>query len=179
MAISNVSKFYTDRIVQYPGRITLTDTTYGNQNTYDVDRAEGTITRDGTPFNADSFNRIADEILDIEQYNADLIADELTQTLTANTSYFTGSIKYDKIGSLVIVYVSVSTTAAISAGTSRGLSSSAIASAYRPATQANGIIRNMTDPLLQVSTSGQVSVYPASEAIPTGTAIKGEVCYFV
>lgn len=41
----------TDRIVEYPGRITLTAVS-GEADTYDVTRAEGTVTQEGTPINA-------------------------------------------------------------------------------------------------------------------------------
>lgn len=177
--MATISKYFQDRLSEFPGRITLTDVEFGNQNTYDVDRAEGFITRDGTPFNAETFNRIADEMLDIGQKSADLIGAGLSKSLTASSSYFTGTIKYDKIGDMVIVYVDVVTTALISGGTTRGLSASAIESEMRPLTQASGLIRDMDDPLLHVTTSGLVCVNPNILSIPTGSAIKGEVVYFV
>ena len=177
--ISSISRYFTDRQVQHPGRITLTDVQFGNQNTYDVDRAEGTITQDGTPFSADAFNRIADDMLDVGQINADLIAAELTKTLGPASAYCSGNIKYDKIGSLVIVYVDVVTTATYSATFSQQLSFNQMESGYIPGTTQSAIIRNLNDPLLRVSTSGLLSVYAPTEAIPTGTAIKGEVCYYV
>lgn len=45
----------TDRIVEYPGRITLTAVS-GEADTYDVTRAEGTVTQEGTPINAANLN---------------------------------------------------------------------------------------------------------------------------
>ena len=42
-----------DRIVEHPGRIVLTPVP-GVENTYDVERAEGTVTQPGTPLNADN-----------------------------------------------------------------------------------------------------------------------------
>lgn len=45
----------TDRIVEYPGRITLTAVS-GEADTYDVTRAEGTVTQEGTPINAENLN---------------------------------------------------------------------------------------------------------------------------
>lgn len=45
----------TDRIVEYPGRITLTAVS-GEADTYDVARAEGTVTQEGTELNATNLN---------------------------------------------------------------------------------------------------------------------------
>ena len=53
-----MANFFKDRIVQHPGRITLTPT--GGSDEYDVDRAEGTVTEAGTPFSADVFNGMLD-----------------------------------------------------------------------------------------------------------------------
>lgn len=53
-----MSNYFTDRVVQHPGRITLTPT--GGSDEYDVDRAEGTVTTPGTPFNAESMNGAID-----------------------------------------------------------------------------------------------------------------------
>ena len=53
-----MANFFKDRIVQHPGRITLTAT--GGSDEYDVDRAEGTVTEAGTPFSADTFNGMLD-----------------------------------------------------------------------------------------------------------------------
>lgn len=53
--------YFTNRAVQYPGRVTMTPT--GNENEYDLARAEGNVTEPGTPFNADTFNEIANQIL--------------------------------------------------------------------------------------------------------------------
>ena len=53
-----MANYFTDRVVQHPGRITLTAT--GGSDEYDVDRAEGTVTTAGTPFNASTFNGMLD-----------------------------------------------------------------------------------------------------------------------
>lgn len=53
-----MANFFTDRIVEHPGRITLTPT--GGSDEYDVDRSEGTVTTTGTPFNAQTFNGMLD-----------------------------------------------------------------------------------------------------------------------
>lgn len=44
--------FFKDRLVEHPGRITLTDVLTGEENTYDMARAEGNITEPGTLLNA-------------------------------------------------------------------------------------------------------------------------------
>lgn len=58
-----MANYFSDRIVEYPGRIKLTQVS-GETDTYDVERAEGTVTQIGTPFNADTFNDIAQNLLD-------------------------------------------------------------------------------------------------------------------
>lgn len=51
---------FQDRIVQYPGRVRLTQALNEEQaiipDTYDMTRAEGTVTRAGTPLNAANLN---------------------------------------------------------------------------------------------------------------------------
>lgn len=56
-----MANYFTDRVVQYPGRVVMTPVS-GEANTYDMSRAEGTVTEEGTPFNADAFNEIANRI---------------------------------------------------------------------------------------------------------------------
>ena len=51
---------FTNRIVQHPGRVTMTPVS-GQSDTYDVSRAEGTVTQAGTPFDASTFNGVVDE----------------------------------------------------------------------------------------------------------------------
>lgn len=53
-----MANFFTDRVVEHPGRVTLTAT--GGSDEYDVDRSEGTVTTPGTPFNATTFNGMLD-----------------------------------------------------------------------------------------------------------------------
>ena len=63
-----MANYFTDRIVQHPGRVVMTPVA-GQDDTYDLSRAEGTVTEAGTPFNAASFNNIADALMEdtIEQ----------------------------------------------------------------------------------------------------------------
>lgn len=53
-----MSNYFTDRVVQYPGRVMMTPT--GGSDTYDMSRAEGTVTTPGSPFNAGTFNGAID-----------------------------------------------------------------------------------------------------------------------
>lgn len=48
--------FFTDRVVQYPGRIKLTNVQDGTEATYDMTREEGTVTTEGTLLNAANLN---------------------------------------------------------------------------------------------------------------------------
>lgn len=56
-----MAKYFTDRVAQYPGRVVMNPVS-GEANTYDMSRAEGTVTEEGTPFNAETFNGIANMI---------------------------------------------------------------------------------------------------------------------
>lgn len=46
---------FTDRIVQYPGRVKLTPVS-GQTNVYDIEREEGTVSTEGTLLNANNLN---------------------------------------------------------------------------------------------------------------------------
>lgn len=58
-----MANYYADRVVEFPGRIKLTAVS-GQTDVYDVERAEGAVITPGTPFNAPTFNDIAQSILD-------------------------------------------------------------------------------------------------------------------
>lgn len=53
-----MSNYFNDRVVEYPGRVIMTPT--GQSDTYDMARAEGTVTEPGSPFNAETFNGAID-----------------------------------------------------------------------------------------------------------------------
>lgn len=53
-----MANYFSDRVVQYPGRVTMTPT--GSSDTYDMARAEGNVTAQGSPFNAETFNGAID-----------------------------------------------------------------------------------------------------------------------
>ena len=114
---------------------------------------------------------------DIGQENADLIGAELANTLSLNTSYFSGTAKYEKIGDMVIVYVNVTTTA--SQSTNRRIESGAIPSDSRPSSAVSEVCRSYPSANLRVTTGGYVYLDYNETTIPSGTPIKGEVCYFV
>lgn len=58
-----MANYFTDRVVEHPGRVRLTPVS-GEANVYDMEREEGAVTETGTPFSADEFNGIAQDILD-------------------------------------------------------------------------------------------------------------------
>ena len=47
---------FSNRIVEHPGRVKLTAVS-GETDTYDVTRAEGEVTQEGTPLDADNLNK--------------------------------------------------------------------------------------------------------------------------
>ena len=59
-----MANYFTDRIVEFPGRVKLTAVS-GQTDVYDMERAEGAVTDDGTSFNAATFNQVAQNIIDL------------------------------------------------------------------------------------------------------------------
>lgn len=48
---------FVDRLVEHPGRVTLTDVSNGTElGTFDMVRAEGEVEEEGTPLNAENLN---------------------------------------------------------------------------------------------------------------------------
>lgn len=59
-----VDMAFTDRVVEYPGRVRLTAVS-GETDVYDMTREEGTVTEAGTPLNANNINtEIANVVAD-------------------------------------------------------------------------------------------------------------------
>lgn len=56
MAYGTYTPFFKDRIVEFPGRIKLTNVADGTEATYDVEREEGVITEPGTLLNANNMD---------------------------------------------------------------------------------------------------------------------------
>ena len=48
--------FFEDRVVEFPGRIKLTNVANGTSATYDVERVEGSVIAAGTLLNATNLN---------------------------------------------------------------------------------------------------------------------------
>lgn len=58
-----MANFFTDRFVEYPGRVKLTAT--GNTDEYDMTRSEGSVYADGTPLNAENLNNAMQDVIDL------------------------------------------------------------------------------------------------------------------
>lgn len=84
-----VLETFTDRVVEHPGRYTLTDTGGAELGTYDLSRDEGTVTEAGTPLNAAHLNPVINEINDInDRLDGLLLVEQYSQvsgTLTPIT----------------------------------------------------------------------------------------------
>lgn len=76
-----VKKTWQNRVTQYPTRRVLTEVS-GENNTYEVTRAEGTITAEGDAFSAENMNDLEDRI-----FNA--LGDKATFRLEGTTLYIT------------------------------------------------------------------------------------------
>ncbi len=87
-------KTWVDRNVEHPARRKLTAVS-GEENTYDVVRAEGIITEVGDAFNAETMNDLEDRIADA----MDLIATTLKCTLSTTwTQDSTNGYYYQNVG---------------------------------------------------------------------------------
>lgn len=181
---------FSDRSVQHPGRFRLTDISTNTTQDVDVARSEGVIYQAGTPFSAEVMNRMCDDISDAGQDYSDAISANWA-ALTVNSIWFSGAVKYNKIGNIVIVYVNLLQTGG-SSGTS-ALSGSADAatnnlpSALRPLSSQNGTIRRIQNlsgneavqPYLYVNSAGKVVVYCNGTSIPSNRYIRGEIVYML
>lgn len=126
-------------------------------------------------FNSDRSK--AENVLDIGQENADLIGADLANSLAANPEFFIGNLKYDKIGDMVIVYVSGTTYRPISEIVS--INAEALPSAYRPSPNQQEECRSIQSANLIVGTDGAIELDPNGETIAKRAHIQGEVAYFV
>lgn len=94
---------FTDRLVEHPGRYTLTDTEGTVMGTYDLTRAEGTVTEEGTPLNAANMNTIIGGVNELDEKTTGCIVIE-TYTLSGMQATITPGdntvyINYDTIPS--------------------------------------------------------------------------------
>lgn len=137
-----------------------------------------TFVYDGTAYRLVSLDR--DDKEDIGQENADLIAAELTQTLTPYSGNFSGTVKYDKIGDMVIVYVSGTLSRTVSGVVPFQLTSNTVPLRYAPSEAIYERCRSLPNTNLAVGHFGNyVHLMCDGLSIPSGTEIKGEVAYFV
>ena len=80
--MSFVSKTWLDRQSEYPNRRTLTNINdQTDVKTYDISRAEGTVTAQGSPLNASALNDLEGRIADM---NTSLVGSAITVTLLAS-----------------------------------------------------------------------------------------------
>lgn len=100
-----MANYFTDRVVEYPGRVIMTPV-QGEANTYDMSRAEGNVTIAGTPFNAETFNDIADDI--IQDADDNIITSNELQTI-ATALGVTPEKLYDILDNLVTRFKVVET----------------------------------------------------------------------
>lgn len=74
---------WSDRASEYPNRRTLTNVNDPSDiKTYDITRAEGTVTIQGSAINADAMNSLEGRI---EAMNTSLVGSPVTVTLAANS----------------------------------------------------------------------------------------------
>jgi len=83
-----MADYFVDRVTEHPGRVQLTAVS-GQTDVYDMERAEGAVTEAGTPFNAATFNAIAQDILDKITAQANRITElenrETVKTVTVSS----------------------------------------------------------------------------------------------
>lgn len=179
---------YSDRRVQYPGRFILTNVDDQTAQRYDLERYEGTTYSEGTPFSADIMNRYADEVADAGQDFADILSTDWS-SLAVNSNWFSGTIRYKKIGSLVVVYANVYQTGGSGGSTAISgevdLISSTLPAALRPSASKTGDFRLITGltnydgykPYIEAKTTGKVVCQCNGVNIPATRWLRGEVVY--
>ena len=146
---------FHDRQVQYPGRVKITDPSTDEYIIRDIERAEGDIEDEGTTLDQDGIEEALESYFDVGQENADLIAAELINTGISIRSTVTGSVKYGKIGDLIIVYVKLVVSSALTSGATIA---SGVPAAYRPAAdKLQGIRRNDREKL-KLDSGGTITV---------------------
>lgn len=91
-------KTWVDRLVEYAGRRKITNVSNGSSQIVDVERAEGIVSQEGSPFSAATMNdleqRVADEFAsvddDIKLVNSNLGGLEFTQNADGRWGYKVG-----------------------------------------------------------------------------------------
>ena len=100
-----VKKTWTNRIVEHPSRRKLSPVS-GEENTYDVIRAEGTITDPGDAFNADNMNDLENRI-NTAVNNSLTKGIDATATLKTNETTATFTLNQDLSNTIIDVYTSI------------------------------------------------------------------------
>lgn len=161
-----MASYFTDRVVEYPGRIKLTEVS-GETDTYDVERAEGTVTQAGTPFNATSFNNIAQQILDRIDTQAaridELEARDTVKTVTAASS--ATSIPANAFGAIQIPFTLPTGYKAVGIGQVSLAASGALILFFRVDSQSQLTIgcRNVTSAAVSQTATVTVLCAPITE----------------
>lgn len=85
--------YFTDRITEHPGRVKLTNTSNNTEQTYDVERAEGAVTEEGTRINAAAMNQILNQVIadtiggEPVTYDADSEEDNIESGMTIEETF--------------------------------------------------------------------------------------------
>lgn len=112
-----MADYFVDRVVEHPGRVQMTPVS-GQSDVYDMARAEGAVTETGTPFNAATFNAIAQDILDKITAQANRITElenrETVKTVTVSSG--TVSISANAFGAIRIPFTPPSGYKAVGIG---------------------------------------------------------------
>lgn len=114
--------------------------------------------------------------LDVGQENADLMAAVLTQNVTL-ASGWTGTVKYDKVGDLVIVYLNIQASEAVTSN--KRIDAAAIETSYRPSKEEKEYVRNLAKVQVSVNSTGQITLLLNGENVPLNTVIRTEVAYYI
>ena len=103
--MSFIKKTWTDRLVEFPGRRKLTNVTSNTSAVYDVERAEGVVSQNGSAFSAENMNdletRIEAAINSEETNNESTYVKKAGDTLTGPLKWLLnkGEVFFDKIAS--------------------------------------------------------------------------------
>lgn len=164
---------FWDRDVEFPGRVKLTDPDTGEYVVRDTERFEGDITDEGTTLDRNGIDEALQSYFDIGQENADLIAEELSDTGITITSGLTGSVKYGRIGNLVIVYCKLVVDTAIDGFLAIA---GGVPSDYRPTMDKLESIRANDRLKVKLGTDGRLSV---DGTFPIGSQLFCEFAWYV
>ena len=162
---------FWDRISEFPGRVKLTDPTTGDFVIRDTERSEGEVQDEGTTLDRIGIDEALYSYFDVGQECSDLIAEDLSDTGVTITSGLSGSVKYGKVGSLVIVYVKLVVDTAISGNMAIA---GGIPSDYRPPMDKLEPTRASDRVKVRLGTDGRLTV---DGNFPIGTQFCCDICW--